>query len=61
MMKKGMGRSEQRKAIIAGTMGAERKPWHEPSLTNAHGPLDNDLALDNLENDLPLAELQDLQ
>ena len=46
--------------IIAGTMGAELKVWHEPPITNAHGPLDNDLARDNLENDLPYAELQDL-
>jgi len=54
-------RKKKANPIIAGTMGAELKVWHEPPLTNAHGPLDNDLALDNLENDLPLAELQDLQ
>lgn len=48
-------------SIIAGTMGAELKVWHEPPITNAHGPLDNDLARDNLENDIPYADLQDLQ
>lgn len=47
--------------IIAETMGASQKVWHEKPVTNAHGPLDNDLATDNLENDLPYAELQDLQ
>jgi len=47
--------------VIAGTMGAEQKVWHEKPIPNAHGPLDNDLAVDNLENDLPYAELQDLQ
>lgn len=31
-----------------------------PVPTNAYGPIDNDLALDNLANDLPLADLQDL-
>ena len=46
--------------IIAGTMGAEEKVWHEPPVSNAHGPLDNDLARDNLETDIPYADLQDL-
>lgn len=59
----GKAKSGKKKAnpIIAGTMGAELKVWHEKPITNAHGPLDNDLATDNLENDLPYAELQDLQ
>ena len=52
---------KQANPIIADTMGAELKVWHEKPVTNAHGPLDNDLAKDNLENDLPWAELQDLQ
>ena len=58
----GKAKSGKKKAnpIIAGTMGAELKVWHEKPVTNAYGPLDNDLALDNLENDLPFAELQDL-
>ena len=46
--------------IIAGTMGAEQKVWHEPAVTNAHGPYDNDLAADNLEKNIPFADLQDL-
>ena len=58
----GKAKSGKKKAnpIIAETMGAQQKVWHEPSISNAHGPLDNDLARDNLENDLPYAELQDL-
>ena len=59
----GKAKSGKKKAdpIIAGTMGAEQKVWHETPISNAHGPLDNDLAVDNLENDLPYADLQDLQ
>ena len=46
--------------IIAETMGAELKVWHEKPISNAHGIIDTDLARDNLENDIPLADLQDL-
>lgn len=46
--------------IVAGTMGAEQKVWHEPPVTDAHGPYDNDLAADNLEKNIPFADLQDL-
>lgn len=46
--------------IIAGTMGAQLKVWHEKPISKAHGIIDNDLARDNLENDIPLADLQDL-
>lgn len=47
--------------IIAGTVGASQKVWHtEQPISDAHGPIDNDLARDNLENDLPFADLQDL-
>jgi len=48
------------KPIIAGTMGAEQKVWHEKVVTNAHGPYDNELATDNLEKNIPYADLQDL-
>lgn len=47
-------------AIVAGTMGAEQKVWHEPPVTDVHGPYDNDLATDNLEKNIPFADLQDL-
>lgn len=58
----GKAKAGKKKAnpIIAGTIVAEQKVWHEPSISNAHGPLDNDLGRDNLENDLPYADLQDL-
>lgn len=59
----GKAKHRKKKAdpIIAGTMGATLKVWHEKPISDAHGPLDNDLALDNLENNLPYADLQDLQ
>ena len=47
--------------IIAETMGAEQKVWHpEKPIPQAHVIIDNDLARDNLENDMPFADLQDL-
>lgn len=47
--------------IIAGTVGADQKVWHtERPISDAHGIIDNDLARDNLENDIPFADLQDL-
>ena len=51
---------EKAKPIIAETMGAELKVWHEKPISKAHGIIDTDLARDNLENDMPLADLQDL-
>lgn len=58
----GKARSGKKKAnpIIAGTMGATQKVWHEKPISKAHGIIDNDLARDNLENDIPFADLQDL-
>ncbi|MBQ9762392.1 MAG: hypothetical protein IJV82_04870 [Oscillospiraceae bacterium] len=52
---------EKVKPIIAGTMGAELKVWHEKPISRAYRQIDNDLARDNLENDIPYADLQDLQ
>ena len=47
--------------IIAETMGAEQKVWHpEKPISRAYGIIDSDLTRDNLENDLPFADLQDL-
>ena len=58
----GKAKSGKKKAnpIIAGTMGATQKVWHEQPISNAHGIIDTDLARDNLENDIPYADLQDL-
>lgn len=52
---------EKAKPIIAETMGAEQKVWHEKPISKAYPALDNDLARDNLENDLTMADLQDLE
>ena len=47
--------------IVAGTEGADLKVWHiERPISKAYREIDNDLARDNLENDIPMADLQDL-
>ena len=52
--------------IIAGTSGAEQKVWHNKSyseevpISSAYPAIDNDLARDNIENDIPAADLQDI-
>ena len=58
----GKARTGKKKAnpIIAETSGAELKVWHEKPIPDAHGIIDTDLARDNLENDIPFADLQDL-
>lgn len=58
----GKAKSGKEKAnpIISGTTGANQKVWHEKPISKAHGIIDTDLARDNLENDIPFADLQDL-
>lgn len=52
---------EKAKPIIAGTGGAQQKVYHEkPIPKDAYSTIDTDLAWDNLENDIPFADLQDL-
>lgn len=51
---------EKAKSIVAGTHGAELKVWHEKPISQAYRQIDTDLARDNLENDIPFADLQDL-
>lgn len=52
--------------IIAGTVPPAQKVYHttpfskEKSISNAYPVIDNDLARDNVENDLTAADLQDL-
>ena len=41
-------------------MTKKERPNRERPISQAHGPIDNDLARDNLENELPFADLQDL-
>lgn len=52
--------------IISGTSGPSQKVWHnkgyseEKPVSSAYKSIDNDLARDNLENDIPVADLQDI-
>lgn len=52
--------------IIAGTKPPEQKVYHskpfsqEKPISNVYPVIDNDLARDNLENDLTSADLQDV-
>ena len=51
---------EKAKPILPETTGAKQKVWHKKPIFKAHGIIDTDLARDNLENDIPFADLQDL-
>ena len=52
---------EEANPIISGTSGPDQKVFHiERPISKAYKELDNDLARDNMENDLPDADLQDL-
>ena len=47
--------------IIAGTAGPSMKVWHErPNPSDVYPEIDTDLARDNLENDIPAADLEGL-
>ena len=59
----GKAKSGKKKAppIVAGTVPPAQKLWHaERPISEAYRQIDNDLARDNLENDIPYADLQDL-
>ena len=47
--------------IIADTMGAQQKVWHEKPIPPIYRGVDNDLAVENLVNDMTMADLQDIQ
>ncbi|MBQ8831837.1 MAG: hypothetical protein IJ017_09585 [Oscillospiraceae bacterium] len=52
---------EKAKPIISGTSGAELKVFHtEKPISKAYRVMDNDLARDNMENDIPKADLEDI-
>ena len=51
---------EKAKPLVAGTAGMPQKVWHEKPISGAYRQIDTDLARDNLENDIPYADLQDL-
>ena len=47
--------------IISGTSGPDQKVFHtDRPISETYRAVDNDLARDNIENDLPDADLQDL-
>lgn len=47
--------------IISGTSGADEKVFHtEKPISKAYRVMDNDLARDNVENDIPAADLEDI-
>ncbi len=58
------------RAIMAGTKSLQQKVYHtkpfkenqtqEKPISDAYSVIDNDLARDNLENDITAADLQDL-
>ena len=56
----------QARPIIAGTSALSQKVYHstphksEKPISPVYKEIDNDLARDNLENDIPDADLQDL-
>ena len=52
---------EKAKPIIAGTSGAEQKVYHtEKPISKAYWVMDNDLTRDNMENDIPAADQEDI-
>ena len=58
----GEAKTRKKKAnpIIPGTAGANLKVFHEkPIPGELYSTIDTDLARDNLENDIPYADLQD--
>ena len=46
--------------IIAGTAGPSMKVYPEKPISKQYSTIDTDLARDNLENDIPAADLEDL-
>ena len=71
----GKAKHEKEKAhpMIAGTKAPHQKVYHttpvssnaykhrgDKPIPNVYAVIDNDLARDNLENDIPVADLQDL-
>ncbi len=58
----GKARQGKKKAnpIVSGTEGPSMKVFHEKPIPGVYSVIDNDLARDNLENDIPAADLEDL-
>ena len=49
---------DRARPIVSGTEGAELKVWHteKPMAHDAYAAIDTDLAMDNLQNDIPAAD-----
>ena len=59
----GKAKHSKKKAppIISGTSGPSMKVYHtERPLSTAYPVMDSDLARDNVENDIPAADLEDI-
>ncbi len=54
---------EKANPIISGTMGGNLKVYHteKPIPAECYPAIDTDLGRDNVENDIPYADLQDLR
>jgi len=51
---------EKANPIIVGTSSPSMKVFHEKPIPSVYSAIDTDLARDNLENDIPAADLEDL-
>lgn len=52
---------ENANPIVAGTSGAEQKVYHaEKPIPKVYRVMDTDLARDNVENDIPAADLENI-
>lgn len=66
MFEKTMSGKVHEKSEVTGTSSVSKKVWknksysHEVPTSSAYPAIDNDLARDNIENDIPAADLQDL-
>lgn len=54
------GQRKKAALIIEGTEGPSVKGLHEKPIPGVYAAIDTDLARDNLENDIPAADLEDL-
>ncbi len=58
--------NEKAAPVISGSVAPPQKAYHtvsireEKPISSAYAVIDNDLARDNMENDIPAADLQDL-
>lgn len=48
--------SSQKANSVLETSEGEYKVWHEKAIPSAYKDIDNDLAVENLENDIPEAD-----